>query len=135
MSRHEIREEIFKLVFRYAFHNETDLEEQLSDFADETDSEITEKEKREIAGKAEAVCRTIPELDKLIEKAADGWRLNRMNKVDLTIIRLALYEMKYDETVPVKVAINEAVELGKEFGGEASPKFINGVLAKTVEAV
>lgn len=135
MSRHEIREQIFKLVFRYAFHNQTDLEAQLAEYADEADDGITQEERREIAGKAEAVCRAIPELDQVIAEAAEGWRLNRMNKVDLTIIRLALYEMKYDDTVPVKVAINEAVELGKEFGGEASSKFINGVLAKTVEAV
>ena len=53
-----------------------------------------------------------------------------MGKVDLTILRLAVYEMKLDEDIPVKVAINEAVELAKKFGGDESPAFVNGVLAK-----
>ena len=53
-----------------------------------------------------------------------------MNKVDLTLLRLAVYEMKWDDDVPVSVAINEAVELAKRFGGEESPSFVNGVLAK-----
>jgi len=55
-----------------------------------------------------------------------------MGKVDLTIIRLALYEILYDESVPEKVAINEAVELAKKFGGDESPSFVNGILAKLV---
>ena len=55
-----------------------------------------------------------------------------MGKVELTILRLALYEMKKDETVPEKVAINEAVELAKKFGGSDSPAFVNGILAKLV---
>ena len=55
-----------------------------------------------------------------------------MSKVDLTIIRLALYEILYDESVPEKVAINEAVELAKKFGGDESPSFVNGILAKLV---
>lgn len=53
-----------------------------------------------------------------------------MGRVDLTILRLAVYEMKFDEDIPEKVAINEAVELSKKFGGDESPAFINGVLAK-----
>ena len=56
-----------------------------------------------------------------------------MNKVDLTILRLAVYEMKWDDDVPVSVAINEAVELAKRFGGDESPSFINGVLARIAD--
>lgn len=63
---------------------------------------------------------------------AEGWKTGRMGKVDLTLIRLAVYEMKYDEDVPVGVAINEAVELAKKYGTDESPAFINGVLAKLV---
>lgn len=137
MSRHEIRVYIFKLIFRYSFHNAADMQDQIDGYDEELsceDPDILGEEQNEIREKAEAICAKIPELDAEIEKLAEGWRLNRMSKVDLTILRLALYEMRFDDTVPVKVAINEAVELAKEFGGDASPKFINGVLAKTDEA-
>ena len=61
---------------------------------------------------------------------AKGWKTGRMGKAELAILRLAVYELKYDEDVPVKVAINEAVELAKKFGGDESPAFVNGILAK-----
>ena len=61
---------------------------------------------------------------------AEGWQTKRMGKVDLTILRLAVYEIKYDEDIPTGVAINEAVELAKKFGQDSSPAFVNGVLAK-----
>lgn len=62
-----------------------------------------------------------PEPDVRIDEAAEGRKTKRMGKIDLTVIRLALYEIEYDEDVPTKVAINEAVELAKEFGGDESP--------------
>ena len=55
-----------------------------------------------------------------------------MGKVDLTVLRLALYEMRYEESVPEKVAINEAVEIARKYGGDDSPSFVNGILAKLV---
>ena len=82
--------------------------------------------------KAEAVTSRIPELDQKIDSVAEGWKTKRMGKVDLTILRLALYEMLYDDEIPKRVAINEAVELAKRFGQNESPSFVNGVLAKLV---
>ena len=73
------------------------------------------------------------EIDGMINEKSKGWSTDRMGKVDLTIIRLAVYEMKYDDTIPEGVAINEAVELAKKFGQDESAGFINGVLAKFVE--
>ena len=70
------------------------------------------------------------EIDADIDQIAEGWKTTRMGKVDLTILRLAVYEMKFDEEIPVGVAINEAVELAKKFGGDDSPAFVNGILAK-----
>ena len=72
----------------------------------------------------------IPDIDRQINDVAAGWKTKRMGKVELTILRLALFEMKYDDTIPEKVAINEAVELAKKFGGNESPAFVNGILAK-----
>lgn len=76
----------------------------------------------------QGVVKDIAEIDGLIVKAAPEWPLEQISVVDKTILRLAIYELLYCDEVPPKVAINEAVELGKTFGGENSSKFINGVL-------
>ena len=70
-------------------------------------------------------------IDDMINKSVDGWKTTRMAKVDLTLIRLALYEIKF-ENIPVGVAINEAVSLADEFGSDSSAGFVNGALAKLV---
>ena len=72
----------------------------------------------------------LEEIDGILNKNSTGWKTSRMSKVDLNLLRLAVYEMKYDQDVPVKVAINEAVEISKIFGGDDSSSFINGVLGK-----
>ena len=74
----------------------------------------------------------LEEIDAAINEVSEGWKTTRMGKVDLTLIRLAVYEMKHEEDIPVGVAINEAVELAKQYGTDDSPAFINGVLAKLV---
>ena len=76
---------------------------------------------------AKKVSKNFKDLDKLIEKSAPAWPIDNLNKIDLAILRLSIYELLNDKTPP-KVIIDEAVELGKEFGGESSPSFINGVL-------
>lgn len=69
----------------------------------------------------------LPELDKQIQDAAPAWPTDKLNRIDLAILRLAVYELENSQTPP-KVVIDEAVELAKEFGGENSPSFVNGVL-------
>lgn len=132
MTRREQREHIFKLLFFVEFHEEEELPEQLLLYFDDLDG-IKEKEHAYIQQKYEHIKEKLPEIDAFLEQVAKGWKLERMGKVDLTILRLAVYEMKYDADIPVSVAINEAVELGKMFGGEESSAFINGILAKLVE--
>ena len=83
-----------------------------------------------ICGKALKVMQMCAGLDEEISSKATGWTVQRMAKVDRTLIRLGLYEMKYDPDVPQGVAINEAVELAKRYGGDDSGSFVNGVLAK-----
>ena len=78
------------------------------------------------------MAKQVPEIDESINRVAKGWKTERMGKTDLTILRLAVYEMKYDDEIPVGVAINEAVELAKKFGSDDSPAFVNGILAKLV---
>lgn len=129
MSRRELREQIFKLLFRIEFNSQEDMPEQIQLFF--TDEEpVKEKDQEEIKEKYGKIVEKLEEIDKLIEETADGWTIERMGKVDLTILRLAVYEMKMDEAIPVSVAINEAVELAKKFGQDGSASFINGVLAK-----
>ena len=83
-----------------------------------------------IRDKAEQIGRKLSEIDKLINETVKGWKTTRMNKADLSILRLAVYEMRWDDDVPVGVAIDEAVELAKRYSSEDGPSFINGVLAK-----
>ncbi|MBI3290175.1 transcription antitermination factor NusB [Candidatus Microgenomates bacterium] len=83
---------------------------------------------------AKAVLLKADKLDPIIEGAAPTWPINQINKVDLVILRLAIYELQ-KEKEPIKVIIDEAVELAKEFGSETSGPFINGVLGKIVEGM
>lgn len=129
MSRREVREQIFKLLFRAEFYEETDLPEQLELFFEELDKK-EEKDTHYIQDKFEQIVSLLPELDGMINEAAKGWKTTRMGKVDLTLIRLAVYEMKFEEEVPTGVAINEAVELAKSYGTDDSASFVNGILAK-----
>ena len=129
MTRSEIREHIFKMLFQIEFNDEADMPEHLQYYLD-TLEDAKEKDREYMQKKYKAVNSHTEEIDKLLNGAAKGWKTTRMSKVDLTILRLAVYEMKWDEDVPEGVAINEAVELAKRFGGDNSASFINGVLGK-----
>ena len=132
MKRTEAREHIFKMVFGVEFNTADEMPQQLELYFDQLE-EAKEKDREYIQKKAQAVAEHIEGIDRLINEHTTGWKTTRMNKVDLTILRLAVYEMKWDDDVPVSVAINEAVELAKRFGGDESPSFINGVLARIAD--
>jgi N utilization substance protein B len=112
----------------------TDLEEALSRFW--KSFEPVEQEVRELA---EVLVRGVAEhrreVDAAIESVSTNWRLDRMAKVDRNVLRLATYELIHSADVPVKVAINEAIELGKKYGSESSGAFVNGVLDKIAGAL
>lgn len=133
MSRREIRERIFKLLFRVEFYKAEEMEEQKELFLEDAEDfpeEAAEKDKREVTEKYDAIVNRLPEIDAMIDEKAVGWSSRRMGKVDLAIIRLAVYEICFDEKIPTGVAINEAVELAKSYGQDGSAAFVNGVLAK-----
>ncbi|MDO4960888.1 MAG: transcription antitermination factor NusB [Eubacteriales bacterium] len=134
MNKHEMREEVFKIIFGIDFHDGEDIGELVEKYMTAScDVDVSSREYGLIAGKAEAVGRMLPQLDSEIDAVAEGgWKTNRMGKAELNIIRLALYEMKYDDSIPVKVAINEAVELSKEYCNDDARSFINGLLAHFV---
>jgi N utilization substance protein B len=76
-----------------------------------------------------------PEIDQLIEKHSHNWRLDRMSRIDRNVLRLGVFELKYRADIPKKVSINEAVELGKNFGTEESSAFVNGLLDRVAMAL
>ena len=79
------------------------------------------------------ITKHLKKIDSVIEKAAPLWPKNKINRIDLAVLRLAVFELLYKSDTPEKVAIDEAVELAKEYGSDASPSFANGVLGKVVE--
>lgn len=129
MTRRELREQIFKILFQIDFYELEDLSEQLS-YQVEEDLEISEKDAAYIQHKISSVTEHLIEIDAAINAVAKGWKTARMGKVDLTLIRLAVYEIRYDEDIATGVAINEAVELAKKYGTDTSSSFVNGILAR-----
>ena len=133
MRRSERREILFKLLFRTEFVDISEMPEQMQmyftvDYDEE--KEIPEEIRDEIIKREEQIMEKLPEIDKEISERATGWTIDRMGKVDLAIIRLAVFEILFDDEIPVGVSINEAVELAKKYGREESGGFVNGVLAK-----
>ena len=128
MSRRELREQIFKLIFRVEFNAREEMSEQEQFFFEDDELAADEKDARYISQKGNRIIEKLDEIDALINQQAKGWTTGRMGKVDLTILRLAVYEILFDDDVPAGVAINEAVELAKRFGQEESSGFVNGVL-------
>lgn len=132
MSRRELREHIFRMLFRVEFNNADEMKEQEELYFDDLE-EATGKDQDYILNKYRAIDEKKVEIDELINTVTEGWKTSRMSIVDLTILRLATYEIKWDEDVPESVAINEAVELAKKYSSDDGPSFVNGVLAKVVK--
>ena len=129
MTRSEMREQVFKELFLIMFYKDDEIDAQCEIYWENL-QELEEEDRNEITERVKAVIPHIPELDEEIDSVAEGWKVKRMGKVELSILRLAAYEMKYDDQVPVRVAINEAVELTKTYGGEESFAFVNAILGK-----
>lgn len=132
MSRRSARKNAFFLLFQMDFSEAVEYEQVKELFFAEQEEPVEEEDKAFILSEVEGVHAHMEEIDVMIEQSAKGWDPARMNKVDLAILRLALYEMKFAET-PVGVAINEAVELAKKFSADEAPAFINGVLGKAAK--
>ncbi len=134
MSRRAEREAVFKLLFRREFNSEEEMRSQITFFFDETDEsgKLSDVEKEEVEERYKRIADHLQEIDALVSERAQGWDISRMAKVDLTVIRLAVFEIKFDPDIPDLVAIDEAVEIAKKYGGDQSPAFINGVLARIV---
>lgn len=129
MSRRELREQLFKLLFRVEFNEEEEMPQQEEFFLEEEEID-RENDRKQLDTKFHNILDKRSDIDRELNEKVSGWDTSRMGKVDLTILRLAVYEIEYDEDIPTGVAINEAVELAKKFGQDSSASFVNGVLAK-----
>ena len=141
------------LLFAADYYGKDSMNEQIDRFFEDEDEEYLEEEtlrieeeggsldeisipafltdgRDQIRAKTLAIVEHIPELDKLLDEKIQGWNTLRIGKTELALLRLALYEMRYDDSISDAVAINEAVELAKKYGQEKSGEFVNGVLAK-----
>lgn len=163
LTRRQIREHIFKLLFDLDFYSEEENDQQVGlyfreipgeelegadlpadmgekvysiRFLADEDEEIpmyaTQEEQDYIARKVKGIWEKLPEIDSAVNEVAKGWKTERMPKADLAVLRLAVYEIRYDQDIPAKVAVNEAVELAKIYCGDGASSFINGVLARFV---
>ena len=155
MSRRANREKVFQLLFSADYYAPEEMDEQIRlFFEDERDRFIEKKleeaeekgiegapeelvlpasfakSREEVTARVESILPLIPELDRKLDEKIDGWNTARIGRVELTVLRLALYEILYDDEISEAVAINEAVEIAKKYGQEKSSEFINGVLAK-----
>lgn len=132
MNRTAIREQTFKLIYSLEIQKQEDLEEAI-ELYEESNQITDEKAKAYIADAVFGIEKNKDEIIHQIEKnLKSDWKLARISKIDLTILKLAIYELKYTE-IPYKVAINEAVELAKKYGEDSSKNFVNGVLASVVK--
>jgi len=132
MSRTEIRELAFKLIYSLEIQEEKELQEQIDLYIE--DNEIEEEKAQEyIKDVILGINKNEEEITTIIKSIlTEKWTIERISKINLSILKLAIYEIKYKE-IPFKVEINEAVELAKKYGDETSGRFINGALAKAIQ--
>lgn len=129
MSRINARRNAFSLLFQYDFINLDEIDDNKKIFFNEN-PEIEEADKKYILETVDGTMKNLEEIDTIIGEHAKGWTVERMSKVDLAILRIAVYEMMFSDEAPNSVAINEAVELAKKYSSDEAPSFINGILGK-----
>lgn len=133
MSRRSARKHIFNLVFQTEFNVDADIKEIMDTYTEEYEKfhkderDFVSREYRGILANAESI-------DSYIDKFAVGWSVQRLAKTDLAILRIGVYEIIFDNEIPDAVAVNEAVELAKEFSGDKAPAFVNAILSKIVKS-
>lgn len=134
MSRTTARELALKIVFEFSFQDEDakSLYEKFIDSQEELNS-VDQEDEKFILELIEGIKSNLSSIDEKIKAHLKDWNMERVSKVDLAILRLAIYEILYREDIPFKVSVNEAVELSKQYGEDSSPSFINGVLAEIIK--
>lgn len=127
MGRRASRETAMKLLYQLEIQKE-DREEQIR--AALEDNDLQDKDREYVLNVVNGVASNLSYIDNIIETNARGWKMNRISKVDLSILRLCIYEISFRDDIPYNVSVNEAVELAKKYSGEEAGAFVNGILSK-----
>lgn len=129
MGRKHARESTMKLLYQSEV-NKNFTQDDIDIFLDE--GKYSDDEKKYIIDAYEKITNNLNDIDKKIETHLKGWKKDRLAKIDLSTLRIAIYEITYRDDIPVEVSINEALEISKKYSSEESSKFINGVLGSIV---
>ncbi len=132
MSRKKARDNAFKCIYELEFGRDENIEKILKNCYEENNNKPDEMEYIEMVLKG--VKENLAEIDNVILSKLKNWSIERIAKIDLAILRLAIYEINYIDDIPEKVSANEAVELAKTYGNNDSKSFVNGVIAKVIES-
>lgn len=127
-ARRRARWFALQVLYALDLNNEEAVADALGEYPRAFDLEVDERAREFSTQLVGDVTAQQPEIDEIIQAASKNWRLERMSRVDRNILRLATCELRFTADVPVKVVINEAVELAKRFGADDSPAFVNGIL-------
>jgi len=131
MNRRKSREVAMKLLFEMSINKE-DYEDIIENFKEYTDVDLVDIDMSYITKVLAGINEHGVEIDKNIEKYLIKWKLDRLSKMNLAILRISTYEILFEEDIPGKVSVNEGIELAKKYGEDTSPAFINGILAKMI---
>ncbi|KEH88999.1 transcription antitermination factor NusB [Clostridium novyi] len=133
MNRRKSREVAMKLLFEMSINKE-EFSEILKNFKENTDTNMENVDFIYINKIVNGIEQNKEDIDKKIEENLTKWKLNRLSKIDFTILRISTYEIMFMEDIPNKVAVNEAIELAKKYSADNSPAFVNGVLGNMIKA-
>ncbi len=132
MSRKKARDNAFKCVYELEFGRNENIDNILRNCYEENN--VSQTEKDYIEKVVRGIKDRLEQIDSIILANLKNWSIDRIAKIDLAILRLAIYEIKYMEDIPEKVSANEAVELAKTYGNNDSKSFVNGLIAKVIES-
>ncbi|MCR4691380.1 MAG: transcription antitermination factor NusB [Lachnospiraceae bacterium] len=131
MNRSKLREKVFRLLFQAEFHDQEEFAgQQELFFLQEEQETMSPEDSKTVSETCDKIMEKLPKIDEMLTEKMTGWSIDRVGKVELAILRLAVYEICFDDSIPPSVSINEAVELAKRYASEESYSFVNGVLAK-----
>lgn len=131
MNRRKSREVAMKLLFEMSINKEN-YQDIIENFKEYTDVDLEDIDMSYITKVLAGVHEHSSEIDKNIEKHLIKWKLDRLSKMNLAILRISTYEILFEEEIPGKVSVNEGIELAKKYGEDSSPAFVNGILAKMI---
>ncbi|MFU0823808.1 transcription antitermination factor NusB [Clostridium sp.] len=132
MNRRKTREIAMKLLFEMSINKES-YEEILNNFKENTEMDLHDVDFSYVESIIKGINENLELIDRKIESNLKNWKLNRLSKIDLSILRISTYEIVFNEDIPNKVAVNEGIELAKKYSTDNSPSFINGVLGSMVQ--